>query len=380
MLKSIIRSTLISLCLILFLLSHAYANSNSKIDNNSYRNKSKNNIAPTPPYIPPSFTRGGVLFVEDPGDPGFGPATKPDTNWQAVLNQILGQGNYGWFGPTTTPTQNGPDSTTMQNYDLIIWNCYDFWWSDMALTSTDQTNLQRYISGGGKVWLLGQDIIYSGVPLSWLSSNFHLASAIEDYCSDETVLDLLGLAEINGLTFTANCDYQSNGYWCDALTPDAQAHHIIQDLTYTQYNSIAYPNTTPLQTSFWTVDGRNPTPWNQWVAMVSGMLQAFGVYGVQEKPEKTPSRKIGLSISPSILLDKVNITYNIPVSGKTKIGVYDLTGKLVKNLINTYKNPGTYKLTWDGKDEDGSRLAGGLYIVMINCSDYSCSRILTVLK
>lgn len=365
--------------LIAFFFSTGYTNPNSRASND-FQNPTKRYISDqTVPYIP-SFIRGGVLFVEDPGDPGFGPATKPDPLWTNTLNDLLGTGNYGWFGPTNDPSSNGPDLPTMQNYDLVIWNCYDFWWSAMALTSTDQTNLQNYINGGGKVWLIGQDIVYSGVPIAWLATNFRLASVTEDYCSDAPNLQLLGLAEINGITFTAYCDYQSNGFWCDILIPNPQAHRIIQDLTYNQYNSIAYPNTVPLQTSFWTVDGRNPSNYNEWLNMVYGMLVAFGVYGISETPQKMPSRKINIIITPSIMRNSVKIDYNVPVSGETKIGIYDKTGKLVKTLLHKHRSAGGYKVTWDGRDENGKQVSNGVYFVKASCGKYTCSSMLTVIK
>lgn len=362
-----------------FLFSTGYANPNSRADND-YQKPTRRNVENQKPPYTPSFTRGGVLFVEDPGDPDFGPATKPDPLWTNTLNDLLGSGAYGWFGPTNDPTANGPDLPTMQNYDLVIWNCYDFWLSDMALTSTDQTNLQSYISGGGKVWLIGQDVIYSGVPMTWLTTNFHLSSVSQDYCQDATSLNIQGLAEINGITFTTYCDYQYNGFWCDVLTPDAQAHHIIQDLTYNQYNSIAYPNTTPLRTSFWTVDGRNPSNYNDWLNMVYGMLNAFGVYGVKEMPDKSPARKIKLQIAPSVLKNSTTIKYNVPVSGLTTISIYDISGKLIKTLINDYKSAGSYKVNWNGKDETGKNVTNGTYFVKINCEKYNCSSSLVVIR
>lgn len=367
----------LSLCVIV--VAVGFAGPNSRADNHYEKTEHKTTDRQLTPYIP-SLTRSGVLFVEDPGDPGFGPITKPDTIWNKVLTQVLGAGNFGWFGPITDPTANGPALDTMQQYDLVIWNTYDFWWSYMALTSTDQTNLQNYINSGGKVWLIGQDIIYSGVPLSWLTTNFHLSSAMEDYCSDAPSLNLQGLAEINGITFTANCDYQSNGYWCDALTPDAQAHHIIRDLTYAQYNSIAYPNTTPLVTSFWTVDGRNPSPWSGWVNMVTGMLQAFGVYGIEETPEKKPARNIGIKVYPSIIRNQATIIYNLPNSDCTRIQIYDKSGILVRTLIDTYKTSGSHRVNWNGRDTNGAFVSNGIYFVKLSCGNHASSCPLIVVR
>ncbi|MCK4250062.1 T9SS type A sorting domain-containing protein [candidate division WOR-3 bacterium] len=230
---------------------------------------------------PVSYRPGGrqqVLFVEDPA--GLGPPS-PDQYWQAALDSILGVGNYGWFGPTTSYPENGPDLATMQIYALVIWNTYDCWnpGAGPALTATDQTNIANYISGGGKVWLIGQDILFSGVPYAWMTTNFNMQSAIEDY-SGVSGLDpypITGLAEIAGLSFSFLVDWGSDVF-PDGLTPTVDAHHVIQDVNYpTYYPSILSNN---YQTSFWTVDGRNPNPWADWEQMAHDMLDAFGVLGV----------------------------------------------------------------------------------------------------
>uniref|UniRef100_A0A7C4XJJ6 T9SS type A sorting domain-containing protein n=1 Tax=candidate division WOR-3 bacterium TaxID=2052148 RepID=A0A7C4XJJ6_UNCW3 len=226
----------------------------------------------SPIYIP-ATRQGSILFVEDYSG-AFGPASHPDPNWQTVLNNIVGAGNYGWY-QTTATGQNGPDLATMQSYDLVIWNCYDDWWTGDALTATDQTNIQSYMTGGGKVWLIGQDIIYSGCG-SFVQSNFHVASYVEDVNSTYTA-NIQGQAELSGLNTTFNCDYAANSFYEDGLTPDAQAHTILFDAGYSIYPAIAYPNSGNFQSSFWAIDGRNPTDWATWEQMVHTMLDKFGV-------------------------------------------------------------------------------------------------------
>ena len=220
----------------------------------------------------PATRQGGVLFVEDGS--GYYPPTNPDPVWDGVLTNILGAGNYGWFGPTTNPYEDGPDLATMQTYDLVIWNNYDHW-DAPTLTANDMTNIASYISGGGKVWLIGHDVLYSGVPLSWLTTNFHLASAVEDYTTAVS-LNIEGLAEIAGITLNITTDLL-NDFYPDELTPDAQAHHVILDTDNTAHPSIFSNDAT---TSFWTVDGRTPVPWANWEQMVHDMLEAFGLLGV----------------------------------------------------------------------------------------------------
>ncbi len=224
-----------------------------------------------PVYIP--AIRQAILFVEDYSG-AFGPATHPDPNWQTLLNNIVGAGNYGWYA-TTAQGQNGPDLATMQQYQLVIWNCYDDWQSGDALTPTDESNIASYMSGGGKVWLIGQDIIWAGSG-PFIVNNFHVASYVEDV-NNTTTANIQGQAELAGLNTTFNCDYASNSFYEDNLTPDAQAHQLLLDVGFSSYPAVAYPNSGNFISSFWAIDGRNPTDWSTWQQMVYTMLDKFGV-------------------------------------------------------------------------------------------------------
>ncbi|MDH4210985.1 MAG: hypothetical protein OEV79_06015 [candidate division WOR-3 bacterium] len=232
------------------------------------------------PYYRPATRQSGILFVEDPA--ALGPPS-PDQYWSAVLDSIVGSGNYGWFAVDTLQTANGPSLAIMQGYDLVIWNTYDTWNNALgpALTATDQTNISNYITGGGKVWLIGQDILWSGVSVAWMTANFELQSAIQDYngASGAIPYPVAGVAELSGLGFSFLVDWGSDVF-ADALTPTANAHHVIQDVAFPSY----YPSivSNDYTTSFWTVDGRNPTPWAEWQDIVYIMLDNFGVLGAEE--------------------------------------------------------------------------------------------------
>ena len=221
-------------------------------------------------------TRQSVLFVED-YQGVFGTATHPDPNWDGELATIFGAGGYGWFA-TTASGQNGPDLATMQAYQLVIWNCYDDWFAGSGLTSTDMTNIAAYLSGGGKVWLIGQDIIWGGAG-SFVQTNFNVASYIEDYLSNIPNTSIQGLVEIAGINVNVTSDYPANDFYSDNLTPNANAHHVLLDVGYSAYPSIFNNDHTR---SFWTIDGRTPNPAANWSQMVYQMLDAFGVLGPEE--------------------------------------------------------------------------------------------------
>ncbi|MFH1843544.1 MAG: FlgD immunoglobulin-like domain containing protein [bacterium] len=56
------------------------------------------------------------------------------------------------------------------------------------------------------------------------------------------------------------------------------------------------------------------------------------------------------------------IHYDVPASGGTvRIDVFDLSGRLVKNLIREPHAPGRYSVVWNGTDRSGRSVASGAY-------------------
>lgn len=331
----------------------------------------------TTPYRP-ALLQNNVLFVEDPGDSGFGPLDKPDPLWDSLLTQILGAGNYGWYGPIYTVDEDGPDLATMQMYDLVIWHTYDVWFSPpAALTDNDQSNVGDYLTGGGKVWLISQDGLYTGIPYFWMDTYFHLSDAVEDYISGVDSVPVHGLAEIDCYSMTAVSDYQANPFWIDSLVPDdaVGCHGVIEETWNNVIIGIFYPGFGEWQTAFWTIDPRDATFTNHWpvvVDMVTGMLDAFGIVpGVEETPYRKSAHELMLIVRPTPVVQTAVISFAIPVADNVKLEVFNTLGQRVVTLIDAYKQAGSYNVTWNGRDAKGVDVANGIYFVRLTYADVS---------
>jgi hypothetical protein len=366
-------------------LSLGYANPlsrTSRADNEDHSTPVERITDNSPtPYYPP-LRQGGVLFVEDLNDSGFGTGVVPDPVWDGLLTIILGAGNYGWWGPTVTPEEDGPPLDTMLNYELIVWNTYDYWWQNTpALTVNDQNNLGSYMDNGGKVWLIGQDALWSGVPVGWMTVYFHLASANQDYWSFCSLgVNVQGLAEIAGFACFNVSDYASNPFFQDELTPDGTAHGVLEDTDSSKVVGIFYPGAGNWMSAFWALDLRTCTPPDQQESMVYGMLDAFGVLGIQEKPPQEPARRISLSIVPDPIVRHAAISYNTPIASNVKLQVYNKAGQSVITLVDEYKYAGSYTVTWNARDTRGIDVPNGVYFVRLTCGSLACSKNIVVVK
>ena len=59
------------------------------------------------------------------------------------------------------------------------------------------------------------------------------------------------------------------------------------------------------------------------------------------------------------------IDYSIPKDGLVDITVYDMKGRVVKNLINRYESSGYKTVEWNGTNSNGSPVSAGMYIYSI---------------
>lgn len=59
-----------------------------------------------------------------------------------------------------------------------------------------------------------------------------------------------------------------------------------------------------------------------------------------------------------------SISYSIPVRGMVKLTVYDVLGKEISSLVSSYRNPGTYSISFDAGD-----LSSGVYFYRLTVNE-----------
>lgn len=70
------------------------------------------------------------------------------------------------------------------------------------------------------------------------------------------------------------------------------------------------------------------------------------------------------------------INYAIPAGPQVPvfIGVFSVQGGLLRTLVNSSHGPGQYQVPWDGRRDDGIRLAAGLYFLQIKAGPFQRMR------
>ncbi len=84
------------------------------------------------------------------------------------------------------------------------------------------------------------------------------------------------------------------------------------------------------------------------------------------------------------------IRYDVPVSNldtgsgeahvPVRLRVFDVRGRLARTLVDTDAVPGSYRVTWDGRDDRGIGLPSGTYIYMITVGGESITRKMILIR
>lgn len=65
---------------------------------------------------------------------------------------------------------------------------------------------------------------------------------------------------------------------------------------------------------------------------------------------------------------------------KTTISIYNVRGQLLKKFDEGLKVPGYYRIIWDGRDDDGMKVASGIYFYQLSAGEYSTTRKMVMMK
>lgn len=78
--------------------------------------------------------------------------------------------------------------------------------------------------------------------------------------------------------------------------------------------------------------------------------------GIKQLPEVAGS----VTIYPNPFIDYTTIAYKLVNNGQVSLGIYNINGVLIKNLINTYKNAGKHSIIFSGDN-----IASGVYYIKL---------------
>ena len=81
------------------------------------------------------------------------------------------------------------------------------------------------------------------------------------------------------------------------------------------------------------------------------------------------SAKSFKQVSPNPISSATTIRFELNYRMVARLDVYDSTGSLAASLLNEEKEPGSYSISWDGKNTSGQQLPGGVYYIRLEANN-----------
>lgn len=74
------------------------------------------------------------------------------------------------------------------------------------------------------------------------------------------------------------------------------------------------------------------------------------------------------------------INFALKQDAKVTLGVYNVKGQLVKELVNEKLSTGLHNIVWEGDDESGNKVSSGIYFYRMESDDYAKTKKMIMLK
>jgi len=82
-------------------------------------------------------------------------------------------------------------------------------------------------------------------------------------------------------------------------------------------------------------------------------------------PASMPYREV-FAVYPNPVKGQAQIEYSLKAPGEVELAVYDVLGRLVRQVVNESQPAGVHKVTWDGKDANGKLAESGVYFMKLS--------------
>jgi hypothetical protein len=74
------------------------------------------------------------------------------------------------------------------------------------------------------------------------------------------------------------------------------------------------------------------------------------------------------------------ITFSVAVSGEVSLRIYDIAGRVLRTLVEGWREAGVYSEMWDGRGDDSSVLPSGVYFYSLRAGEAVVTHKMVLLK
>jgi|GEM_PF-1250197 len=105
------------------------------------------------------------------------------------------------------------------------------------------------------------------------------------------------------------------------------------------------------------------------------------IVGAEERSNTTPKQRFELRQNyPNPFSGSTKVSFTIPGKTHVSLRVFDICGRLVADIADERLKPGRYLYAWNGVDDEGRKVAGGVYFCTLSAGGLKQTRKLVLLR
>jgi hypothetical protein len=116
-----------------------------------------------------------------------------------------------------------------------------------------------------------------------------------------------------------------------------------------------------------------------WALVIHNALRfVSGMTGTKEFDPLQPALNLELVTAPNPARQRVQVNFAVAGGTRVEVGLYDVEGRLVRELFSGTALPDVHQLTWDMTDKHGRRVPAGNYFCRLRTADQTVTRKLAI--
>lgn len=124
-------------------------------------------------------------------------------------------------------------------------------------------------------------------------------------------------------------------------------------------------------------------PWSNEICGRVTSLSPFVIGAVVATSIGNPTVPAEFALHPNVpnpFNPVTTIQYDVPSSVDVNISIYDVAGRLVRELVNEHRAAGRWSAQWNGDDDGGQRVASGVYFYRMRAGAFVDTKKMVLLK
>jgi hypothetical protein len=349
----------------------------------------------------------GILVVDNTKDGAGGPYSPTDEEVDVFYDDLLEDYNVQAYWDVG---DSAALARTIMDYDVGIYSAV-VWHSDVRNSDpmvADTLTMERYLETGGNLWLSGWMLLSALTGEPGPSFIFEADDFVPHYMGIDSArtttnadTDFIGASGLEGFPLLwVDPEKATVGglFSMDILLPPFDETYPIytyvsSDSSGSQYHGLPV-GLASNSSSYGLVITDFPAFFMEESSakyLASTVMELFGEsVGIEgEELEKVPFTYTLSQNFPNPFNPSTTITFDIPESEKdaaegdrilAALSIFDVRGRLVRVLLDEELTPGRYRVTWDGKNENGSEVSSGIYFYRITAGSFSSTRKMALIK